>query len=31
VMTTAMAFPTDNPITHYYTNDYLPADPVTCP
>lgn len=31
VMTTAMAFPTDNPITHYYTKDYLPAEPVMCP
>lgn len=31
VMTTAMGFPKDQPITHYYTNDYLPKDPVLCP
>jgi len=31
VMTTAMAFPTSDPITRYYTNDYLPAEPVACP
>jgi len=31
VMTTAMSFPTTEPITHYYTNDYVPAEPVLCP
>lgn len=31
VMTTAMEFPDSNPVTHYYSNDYLPADPVLCP
>lgn len=31
VMTTAMGFPTDKPITNYYTNAYLPATPVLCP
>ena len=31
VMTTAMQFPTTNPISHYYTSDYLPATAMTCP
>lgn len=31
VMTTAMAFPKTNPVTHYYSADYLPADPILCP
>ena len=31
VMTTVMEFPSEPPITHYYTLDYLPADPVICP
>ena len=31
VMTTAMEFPTTNPITDYYTNDYLPQNPILCP
>lgn len=31
VMTTAMEFPKDKPVTDYYTLDLLPAEPVTCP
>jgi NitT/TauT family transport system substrate-binding protein len=31
VMTTAMEFSSEKPITDYYTNDYLPAEPFTCP
>lgn len=31
VMTTAMEFPTDKPISDYYTQDMLPAEPVVCP
>ena len=31
VMTTAMNFPTDKPITAYYSPDYLPAEAFTCP
>lgn len=31
VMTTAMAFPGEKPVTDYYTLDLLPAEPVTCP
>lgn len=31
VMTTAMDLPADNPVTTYYSNDYVPADPVLCP
>ncbi len=31
VMTTAMKFPTNNPISKYYTLDYLPTTPITCP
>ena len=31
VMTTAMSFPSEKPITDYYTLDLLPAEPVTCP
>lgn len=31
VMTSAMDFSTDKPVTDYYTNDLLPAEPVTCP
>lgn len=31
VMTTAMNFPTKEPISNYYTLDYLPAAPVLCP
>ena len=30
IMTTAMSFPTDKPITDYYSSDYLPADSVLC-
>ncbi len=31
VMTTAMNFPTDQPITAYYSPDYLPSEAFTCP
>ncbi|WP_306119791.1 MULTISPECIES: ABC transporter substrate-binding protein [unclassified Roseitalea] len=31
VMTTAMEFPADRPITDYYTLELLPETPVTCP
>jgi len=31
VMTTGMGFTDARPVTDYYTLDYLPADPVTCP
>lgn len=31
VMTTAMGLPADIPVTTYYTNDFVPADPVLCP
>ncbi len=31
VMTTAMEFSSDKPITDYYSNDYLPAEPILCP
>lgn len=31
VLTGAMEFPTDKPITDYYTNDLLPDPAVTCP
>ena len=31
VMTGAMEFSTDRPISTYYTNDYLPEEPVACP
>ena len=31
VMTSAMGLPEENPVTTYYSNDYLPSDPVTCP
>lgn len=31
VMTTALDFPKANPITHYYTNAFVPATPVLCP
>ena len=31
VMTTAMDLPSDKPVTTYYTNDFVPADPVVCP
>ncbi len=31
VMTSAMNFPTDKPITAYYSSDYLPAQAYTCP
>ncbi|BCH27208.1 ABC transporter substrate-binding protein [Mesorhizobium sp. L-8-3] len=31
VMTTAMELPDAKPVTDYYTLDYVPADPVTCP
>lgn len=31
VMTTAMNFPTDKPITAYYSTDYLPSQAYTCP
>ena len=31
VMTTAMKFSKDKPITDYYSLDYLPAEPVVCP
>lgn len=31
VMTGAMDFASDRPITEFYTNDHLPATPVTCP
>ena len=31
VMTTAMEFPADKPITDYYTLDLLPEEAVTCP
>lgn len=31
VMTTAMDLSSDKPVTEYYTNDLVPAEPVTCP
>lgn len=31
VMTGAMEFSAERPITDFYTNDHLPATPVTCP
>ena len=31
VMTTAMKFPKKQPISHYYSLDFLPADAVVCP
>ncbi len=31
VMTTAMDLSAENPVTTYYSNDYVPADPVVCP
>ena len=31
VMTTAMDLSSDKPVTTYYTNDFVPAEPVTCP
>ena len=31
VMTTAMDLSSDKPVTTYYTNDLVPAEPVTCP
>lgn len=31
VMTGAMEFSAERPITEYYTNEYLPETPVTCP
>lgn len=31
VMTTAMDFPTDKPVTDYFTLELLPEEPVTCP
>lgn len=31
VMTTAMGLSSDKPVTTYYTNDYVPANAVTCP
>lgn len=31
VMTTAMELPSDKPVTDYYTLDYVPGTPVTCP
>lgn len=31
VMITAMEFSTEKPITDYYTQDYLPAEPFLCP
>jgi NitT/TauT family transport system substrate-binding protein len=31
VMTTAMKFPTDKPITNYYTNALMPEQPFLCP
>lgn len=31
VMTTAMDLSSDIPVTQYYTNDHVPADPVLCP
>ncbi|MCF3931989.1 ABC transporter substrate-binding protein [Acuticoccus sp. M5D2P5] len=31
VMTTAMGFSSDRPVTDYYTLDLLPAEPITCP
>jgi NitT/TauT family transport system substrate-binding protein len=31
VMTGAMDFASDRPVTEFYTNDHLPATPVTCP
>lgn len=31
VMTSSMGLSSDKPITDYYTLDYLPAEPVTCP
>ena len=31
VMTTAMEFPKDAPITNYYTLDLLPSEPFICP
>ncbi|MCO5056987.1 MAG: ABC transporter substrate-binding protein [Rhizobiaceae bacterium] len=31
VMTTAMNLPSTKPVTDYYSLDYVPAEPVTCP
>jgi NitT/TauT family transport system substrate-binding protein len=31
VMTTGMGFTDARPVTDYYTLDYLPEEPVTCP
>lgn len=31
VMTTAMDLSSENPVTTYYTNDFVPGEPVTCP
>lgn len=31
VMTTAMKLPTAKPVTDYYTLDFVPEEPVTCP
>lgn len=31
VMTSTMNFPSDKPVTDYYTNEFLPAEPVLCP
>jgi len=31
VMTTAMGFSKDKPVTNYYSLDYLPAKPILCP
>jgi NitT/TauT family transport system substrate-binding protein len=31
VMTSAMNLPDTKPVTDYYTLDYLPGTPVTCP
>ena len=31
VLTSAMDFPTDQPVTAYYTLDHLPAEPFVCP
>lgn len=31
VMTSAMGLTKDKPVTDYYTLDYVPAEPITCP
>lgn len=31
VMTSAMDFSADKPVTDYYTNELLPEEPITCP